>query len=365
MGLKNKRIVLKSGDASACGKIVAEDILGKYNLLAVKKGTELTESLIDWLIGRGHTHIWIEDENAQQADGSDSYKASVNLQKSGISQEALAAFDDERNKSVVKSKEQLTGISRGEQADVDRLHQMSENVIDKLKSRNDVLRYIRYLESDGDMYSHSLNVAMLCNLFAYWIGMTEEEIALLTTAGALHDIGKIRVPSNVLNKRGTLTAQEFEQMKKHTIEGYDILKNQKLPEEVKLAALLHHERLAGTGYPYGYTGDQIPPYASIVAICDTYDAMISNRTYREMMSPFIAIQTFEQKMYSDLNTKYLLIFLKNIAHAFLNSRVLLSTGEEGEVVFIHEHNLSRPIVKCDSGFVDLNEVNDVDISQTY
>jgi HD-GYP domain-containing protein (c-di-GMP phosphodiesterase class II) len=135
-----------------------------------------------------------------------------------------------------------------------------------------------------------------------------------------------------------------------------------LPESVKLAALMHHEKLDGSGYPYGVKGSEISKYASIVTICDIYDAMISNRCYKEKLSPFHVIKTFEQGFYGYLHTEYLLVFLKNIAQTFLHSKVTLSDGREGVVVFINEKHLSRPIVQCGSEFVDLIEQADLNVS---
>ena len=232
-----------------------------------------------------------------------------------------------------------------------------------LSSKNDVFNYIRFMkQTDEATYGHCINVSLLCSLFGGWLGLREREIVDLTAAGSLHDIGKTKVPPEVLSKKGKLTESEFDIIKNHTVLGYELLKDRgNLPDDIKLASLMHHERTDGSGYPHGRKSPDINRYASIVTICDIYDAMISNRCYKERLSPFYVIKTFEQGFYGHLHTEYLLIFLRNIAQTFLHSKVVLTDESEGVVVFINERNLSRPIVKCGSEFIDLMDRPDLDV----
>ena len=123
---------------------------------------------------------------------------------------------------------------------------------------------------------------------------------------------------------------------------------------------MHHEKIDGKGYPYGLLDLQIEPFAKIISICDIYDAMTSNRVYRGKHCPFEVIKTFETNSFGQLDTSYLLIFLKNIAYMYLGVKVLLSTKEEAEVVFINNNNLSRPIVRTASNeILDLSYKKDI------
>ena len=357
---------------SLVGCTVAEDVWSKDGSLLCKKQTKLTPKLVQNILFRDVGAIKILAEpDLDLVEVETDFKIPAQpkriLKESPVFQETIfRKFDQERKTKIEVIKGQLHDISNGAKADVGQLHQLTSDVIGKLNRRNDVLNYIRYLaKTDDATYGHSINVSMLCNLFAHWLEMDDEEIVILTAAGALHDIGKTRIPPSILQKPSRLTDEEFAIVKEHTVKGYEVLLNQDLPEEVKLAALSHHEKIDGRGYPRGITAEKIGKYASIVAICDIYDAMISKRHYKEELSPFYVIQSFEQKMYGDLDTTYLLIFLKNIAHTFLHSRAELSDGREGEVMFIHEHNLSRPIVRCGDEFVDLIDRSDLSIEKVY
>ncbi|MBR1930003.1 MAG: HD domain-containing protein [Lachnospiraceae bacterium] len=130
---------------------------------------------------------------------------------------------------------------------------------------------------------HSMRVADYAREIARRMGMSEEEQREIYYAGLLHDVGKIRVPDFIINKDGKLTADEYENIKLHTVSGYYILKNVSNTFDVASVARWHHERYDGKGYPDGLTGENIPLAARIVCVADSYDAMTSNRSYRSAL----------------------------------------------------------------------------------
>jgi HD-GYP domain-containing protein (c-di-GMP phosphodiesterase class II) len=118
----------------------------------------------------------------------------------------------------------------------------------------------------------------------------------------------------------------------------------------------------GQGYPLGIKGDKISKFSRILHICDVYEAMTADRMYRERICPFDVIKTFERESFGVFDTEALLLFLQNIAYTYLNSRIKLTNGVLGHVVFINNDNLSRPIVKTDDGLVlDLRKHKDVKV----
>lgn len=141
---------------------------------------------------------------------------------------------------------------------------------------------------------HSERVAEYSTMLAEELGLPSEEIQQVRISALLHDIGKIGVPDAVLNKPGRLTEEEYEKMKKHTICGGEILKDIEMLQGVDVVARHHHERYDGSGYPDGLCYDEIPYYARIVAVADAYDAMTSNRVYRERLSIERVYQEIEE-----------------------------------------------------------------------
>ncbi len=135
--------------------------------------------------------------------------------------------------------------------------------------------------------SRLLRMGRFSAIIARAMGYSEEECHILEYAAPMHDIGKIGIPDSILKKPGTLTPEEFEQMKQHTVIGYEILKDSPSPY-LKMGAeiaLNHHEKFDGSGYPNGLAGEDIPRIARIAAVADVFDALISKRVYKDAWSP--------------------------------------------------------------------------------
>ena len=136
---------------------------------------------------------------------------------------------------------------------------------------------------DSYTNGHSHRVAKYTAMLAKRLGKSDEEVEEMHRIALLHDIGKIGIPDNILNKPGRLTDEEFAVMKSHSSRGYDILKEISIAPELAIGAGYHHERQDGKGYPNGITKDEIPEVAQIIAVADTFDAMYSTRPYRRRM----------------------------------------------------------------------------------
>ena len=147
---------------------------------------------------------------------------------------------------------------------------------------------------DEYTYKHSLNVAYYSAVLAGWVELRKAEIADVIKAGLLHDMGKIRIPKEILNKKGKLLPGEYEVIKMHSLYGYRIADKMKgINGSVKSAIIMHHEREDGTGYPFGHTGKKIVRAAKIVAVADVYDAMTSERVYGKKHTPAEAFDMFK------------------------------------------------------------------------
>lgn len=148
-----------------------------------------------------------------------------------------------------------------------------------------IIRSLAYTIDAKDRYTsgHSQRVAEYSLAIAKKMGKSEEDQKIIYYAGLLHDVGKIRVPEAVINKPGRLTDAEFDQIRVHPVSGYHILKDIHEDERIGYGAKYHHERFDGTGYPNGLAGENIPEIARIIGVADAYDAMASNRSYRNAL----------------------------------------------------------------------------------
>ena len=156
------------------------------------------------------------------------------------------------------------------------------------------------LEKDIATSIHIANVHFLVAGFSHFLGYRGDELRKMSAAGMLHDIGKALVPEFILKKPGKLTDEEFEEIKKHTTYGRDILRNNGGDEFIPVA-LYHHENIDGTGYPMGLKKDDIPPEALIVKVCDIYEALTGYRPYRNPFKPFAAAKLMVEDFVKENN----------------------------------------------------------------
>lgn len=220
----------------------------------------------------------------------------------------------------------------------------SVEIFDRFETSYELFDALQVLkQTDVSTMAHSMNVSIIARLIGVWAGLDTEKLDEISMAGLLHDIGKFKIPDEILLKPGKLTKEEFEVIKKHTVYGYEILNNFKILESTKRAALLHHEKFDGSGYPFGYTADKIDDISAIITIADVYDAMTSKRCYRDGMCPFDVIEDFEYDGISKYHPKYIGMFLKKIASSYIGSTVLLTNGKKAKIIFVTE-KYSRPTV---------------------
>ena len=224
---------------------------------------------------------------------------------------------------------------------------------------------IQQMHSLNDsVYAHCVNVALISRMIGRWLHMEPHDLDTLTCCGLLHDIGKLVIPEEILNKPGKLTDEEFAIVKSHPKYGYELLRNQNIDSRIKKSALMHHERYDGSGYPNGLSEELLSDFAMIVAIADVYDAMTAARAYRVPLSPFQVIANFEKDGFQKYHTKYIYVFLHRIAATYQNNRVMLNDGRACKIVMLNQNNLSRPIVRFDDGEVlDLSTQTDLQITR--
>ena len=243
---------------------------------------------------------------------------------------------------------------------------MLQNTITTINGLNDsplsIFTMLSTMKNYDDLtFNHSLNVALICNIFADWLNLSEDDKKLITACGLFHDVGKLLIPDAILKKPGRLTKDEFDIIKTHPVKGYQLLQKNKLDPHIQYAALMHHEKCDGSGYPIGLKGNQIDWCAQIVTIADIYEAMTAKRVYRGPISPFKVIYMFEEDGLKKYNPKYLLTFLEHVVNSYMNCKVRLSNGEEGDIVFINKVRLSKPMVKTKNNFIDLSKQTDINI----
>lgn len=346
------------------GMTVAENVLSFNQTLVIAAGTVLTDKLITKLDLYGILTIYVEDTIPDTsvvpiAPKDPSY--SERIQKSPVFQQ----FKEDYTLNVDSFRNVINNVvEKNIQLDIDVLLKNSLDMIANGKGQLGILDMLHNMRNyDDSTYAHGMNVALICNVLATWLKFTPAQIELATACGLLHDIGKLLVPHDIITKPGKLSAEEYAQIQKHPLDGYHLLLSQNVDDHVRYAALMHHERCDGTGYPMHISGNQIDKYARIVAIADVYDAMTAARVYRGPLCPFRVIEIFESEGYQRYDAEYLLTFLNNVVNTYIQNRCRLSDGREGDIIFINKDKLSRPIVQCGREYVNLAEQPELSIAE--
>lgn len=234
-----------------------------------------------------------------------------------------------------------------------------DNITKPLASSNitllDMLSILRTDDKDF-LYSHGLNVALICSYTASWFDLTEEEKKILILCGFYYDIGKFKIPDSIIKKNGKLTEAEFLKIKTHPLLGYQIIQDiDSIDPNVKLATLMHHERCDGSGYPQKIKDEKINKFAKIIAILDSYEAMTSYRSYRLPFCPFTVVDIIASEGFGRYSTKYYFSFLRRIVGEYIGKDVVLNNGTSCKIVKINNHDLARPIVMTEENIsIDLS-----------
>lgn len=355
--MNNRYIKTISIDKAITGMVIATDVITDTGTTLVSKDTILNKKNITKLKLYSIEDIEIIKEHKNDSNLESLFTPDVaNLKISTKNVEALNKFKSNHKHQEESLKNKMLDISEGRKIEMLDLYSISDELIKAINNKSELFSFLSNLESFDDYtYSHCINVSLVSYTLGQWLGYDSEELQNISVAGLLHDIGKSQVDINLLNKKGTLTPEEFEEVKNHAVHGFRIVEKQNIPYNVKMAILMHHEKIDGSGYPMGAKGDQINEYAKIIAISDIYDAMTSERPYRQKYCVFSVIEAFERDYFGKLDTKFLMTFLNNIAYCYLDNWVELSTGEEGKIKFINTNKPSKPIVQVDNVLVDLSK----------
>jgi len=267
------------------------------------------------------------------------------INKVGVEHEIRAAKGHYAEaKSVASSI--MSGLRIGRALDLNKARKVVDECVDSILRNDDALLLLTKLKNRDDYTAeHCLNVSILSATFGKKLGLLEEEIRTLGLCGLLHDIGKSKVPVDILQKPGGLTPEEYGIMQNHSNWGRDML--MALPRVVHAAvdvAYNHHERLDGKGYPRGLIDYQIPYFAKIVAIVDTYDAITSNRAYDRARSSMEALEIIHRFRDSQFDPELTREFVLMIGIYPPGTIVEMRSGEVAIVIASNRRNRRKPKV---------------------
>lgn len=354
------------------GDRLSKDIFNHHGLLVLSAGTAIKERDIALFLRHHMDMIDIEArENntfmipltaVMDKNFGDENQPDIPVQSSQSRQSMLLSY-----KEAISGVETLfsDAIAHGIVKD-EQVEQTIMPIIQQIENERDVVSLLLMLDSQDDYTcQHSVQVGMLAFYLAKWLHYEDVDAMRICKAGFLHDIGKAHIDKDILNKPDRLTAEEFEAIKRHTISGYEVIRQSYEDEWLSLAALQHHERLDGSGYPYGLIDENIHPVSRIVAIVDVYSAMTSNRSYRKKQDLFTVLKELYHMSFSGLDPTLTHTFIRNMLPNFIHKQARLNDGRTGLIVMTHQTEFFRPLVQIDNQFIDLSLTRELFIEQVY
>lgn len=337
---------LLSVDKLEMGMILEKDVLDpNTGATLIGNNRAITKNLIHSLVNNGIREVFIKDEEIP----IEKYNEPL-IKK-------YAKVEEKLNHLFIKVKDGKKLAASGIVNDM-------KDFIDEVKSERDILTQMRLLKKKDDYtFNHSLGVSTLAISLGKWLNYSSEEIEELGIAGLFHDIGKLKIPEEIINKPADLTEEEFKIIKKHPFYSYQMLaENGKFSDDILLGVLQHHEKMNGTGYPNKVTGDRIHKYAKVISICDIYHALTSRRVYRDRENPLTVANYLREESFINLDPHMVQVFLKNISKFYVGNKVVLSNGEIGIIVYVHPQDNTKPIVKIGEKFIDFINRKDIEVA---
>ncbi len=333
------------------GQETAKPIYDSKMQMLVKKGSILSERYLEKLEQADIRHIYIEDEISRGIVLEPMISEELKIKAISFMKQLYESQNPNRyiNKDMPEIKEE----------EMRELKHIIDEIISEIYDNYKKKYYsTEFLGAEVYHFDHAVEVMILSVLIGQKMGLDHDRLIKLGMGAILADIGKVRVPDDILNKKGKLTDVEFQEMQKHVQYSYVILKDLvELSPIARQIILLHHEKLDGSGYPNGFKGDKIPLMARIVAICDIFSAIVSDRTYNNRISVDVAIEILRAAASTKLDPDVFHYLLQVIDIYPPGTIIELSNDSLGIVIENNPSSATRPIVRI----INQDEYKEVDL----
>ena len=328
------------------GMKIDQSIMDRNGRALICRGTILDEYMISSMLKMGVMGVYIGDGE----DGEDAEEISIppavkeTIEKNTVADRAKVQLKQSVKKRVEEGIQFLYNNTDSAEF-TDATNNIAGDLMKAIQDNDAIAVDIDALKvSDEYTFKHSVDVAAMAMVVGRQQGLSDREIYEIGVSGLLHDVGKSKIPNEVLNKKARLTDEEFSVMKQHSLFGYRILEGKNdISDVVRLGVLQHHEKINGKGYPLGVPEEKISPFARILSVVDIYDALVTERPYKKAFTKRDAVEML-MAMTDELDILAMRSFLESVLLYPVGSLVQLSNGEKAKVVANSPESILRPKV---------------------
>ncbi|QGQ95906.1 HD-GYP domain-containing protein [Paenibacillus psychroresistens] len=333
------------------GKIVKYDVMNNVGLVIIKANTPILQEHLD--LAKRHrinTTDIILDNGIVFATSSSNPMSPINLMTRHVVDQSIRLFRSiEFNKEIPVAEIEKTILP----------------TVQKISNDANIFNLFEAVRAKDDYtHQHNIGVAVLATLLGKWLKISGDDLATLSLAAILHDVGKVKIPVDLLNKVEKLTVEEYKIIQQHTVLGYQMLRETpELTHQIASVALQHHEKENGSGYPLGLKGNKIDLFSKIVTVADIFHAMSSKRPYHDPIPFHSIVKQMKEGIFGELEPQIVSVFLRNITRKLVGTQVVLMDGRIGEIVYINPHDELKPMVKINDLFIDLSKERHLHIKE--
>ena len=334
------------------GMTLARTVTNEDMVIVLSEGTVLTNAHITRLQSLDVPVVHIKDD----------FDLSQNYQQASAILKKNKAFSHEFDVVAKYADEVFEALKKGE-VPKEETQKVAAHIL-PLADNSGTIDYLFSLgHKSTTLALHSERVAILSGIIAKWMHFDWEEIRTVVTAAFLHDVGKVKLPDRLIDRDpDNLEEEDLKTYRKHCEDGAEILKKSGLSDVIQKVALSHHEKMNGTGFPKGLTGDAIHPYARIVAVANIYDELTSEKPGAVKQTPFHAVSYFVREIYTSLDPVVCVPLLTRIKDSLIGSHVTLSNGSKGIVAMYPNDFSALPIISLDDGGnINLNKYPNITV----
>lgn len=328
-------------DNCQAGTRLGQSIYDENGRVLLARGTSLTENLIRRLIEFNIFTVYIEDEASEGIEITESIPEVLRVEAMSVITEGLGAIAE-----LGLNAPNIQRMTKSGRA-IRSMQKVFKDIRQCLSDNHAALNLLATTKiQENHVYNHSLNVSIYACQLAIENGLPLKNIEEIGMGAMLHDLGKLYISKEILNKPGKLTEIEYEEIKLHCQLGFDVLRKiHEIPLPVAHCALQHHERIDGKGYPRGLKCDEIHKYAQILSVADVFDALTSHRTYHSPMLPHKALEILYSGSGTQFDCKQIQLFKDCIAIYPQGVTVKLNDGRTGIVSTYNFKAVGRPVIR--------------------